>query len=95
MFVPESDAQLIHAAIPGAKPDGNGGYTVPCLTSASVGLIFGGTTFAIDPRDILMEPSQDGINCVSAIIANPIFLGNLWLVRLSHVYFRDLFIDWE
>jgi Eukaryotic aspartyl protease len=67
MFVPESDAELR------AKVDGSGGYTVLCLTSASVALTFSGTTFAIDPRDLLLEPLQDGGNAVNTIIANPIF----------------------
>jgi hypothetical protein len=56
LIVPSSDALVIHQAIPGAKSDGNGGFTVPCTTNASPAATIGGKRFAIDPRDLAFEP---------------------------------------
>lgn len=30
MIMPQADAEAVHAAIPGAEPDGQGGFTLPC-----------------------------------------------------------------
>ena len=52
IVAPAADATAIHAAIPGAKSDGQGAFTVPCTTEAVVALSFGGVAFSIDPRDL-------------------------------------------
>jgi hypothetical protein len=71
IIAPVKDAEALHKLIPGAKADGQGGYTVPCNTNASVTLTFGGKTFPIDPRDLsefgpVNNNDPDG-DCVSAI----------------------------
>ena len=73
ILAPSEDAKKIHAAIEGAKSDGHGGFTVPCMTTASVALTFGNTLFAIDPRDLAIEPvdADDPTgDCVSGIVAD-------------------------
>jgi hypothetical protein len=93
LAVPPADAQTIHQAIPGAQSDGNGGFTVPCTLTSSLALSFGGTSFAIDPRDLTFEP-VDPTNltgdCVSGISSVQIGSSNEWLagdVFLKNVYF--------
>jgi hypothetical protein len=84
MVVPANDAATIHNSIPGAASDGQGGFTVPCTTTASVALTFGGQAFAIDPRDIAFQPvdaNNPQGDCTSGITAGSIGGANEWLVR--------------
>lgn len=92
MVVPAADAAAIHAAILGAKSDGQGGFTVPCTTNASVALSFSGTSFAIDPRDLTFLPVTSDIKgeCVSGISAGNVGAATQWLVGavfLKNAYF--------
>ena len=56
IIVPPADAFAIHAAIPGSRPDGQGGFVIPCDTDAVVAFTFSGQSFAIDPRDLPFIP---------------------------------------
>ncbi len=56
IIAPAADALAIHQQIQGAQSDGQGGFIIPCTTTASVALTFGQTTFAIDPRDLAFAP---------------------------------------
>lgn len=93
IVAPPADAAAIHQLIPGAASDGQGGFTVPCTTNASVALTFGGTEFAIDPRDITfspVDPTNLTGNCVSGISAGEIDGDTTWLVGdvfLKNAYF--------
>ncbi|KAF8199635.1 aspartic peptidase A1 [Pholiota molesta] len=93
MVVPANDAATIHNSIPGAASDGQGGFTVPCTTTASVALTFGGQAFAIDPRDIAFQPvdaNNPQGDCTSGITAGSIGGANEWLVGdvfLKNAYF--------
>ncbi|THH03644.1 hypothetical protein EW145_g6119 [Phellinidium pouzarii] len=93
IIAPTSDANAVHAAIPGAQSDGQGGFTIPCTTSASVALSFGGTSFAIDPRDLLFAPvdaTDPTGDCVSGISSGQIGGATEWLVGdvfLKNAYF--------
>lgn len=83
IVAPDADAQAVHNAIQGAKPDGQGGFTVPCTTQASVALTFGGKTFAIDPRDLAFQPvdaNNPTGDCVSGISSGNIGGATEWLV---------------
>jgi len=83
ILAPAADAAAVHAAIPGAKSDGQGGFTVPCTTTASVALTFGGRSFAIDPRDITFLPvnaSDLAGDCISGIAAGQLGGAGQWLV---------------
>ncbi|KAI8445148.1 aspartic peptidase A1 [Phakopsora pachyrhizi] len=93
MVLPLADATAIHAAIPGSKTDGQGGFTVPCTTQVSVSLNMGGKDFQIKPSDLTFQPISanklDG-DCISGITAGNIGGKNQWLVGdvfLKNVYF--------
>lgn len=84
IVAPPNDAATVHQAIDGAKADGQGGFTVPCNTNASVALTFGGKIFAIDPRDIAVQPvsaADPTGDCVSGIAAGAVGADTEWLVR--------------
>ncbi|KAF8222084.1 aspartic peptidase A1 [Tricholoma matsutake] len=93
IIAPQVDANAIHQAIPGAKSDGQGGFTVPCNTNASLAMTFGGKVFAIDPRDLAVQPLNPNNptgDCVSGIAAGTIGGANEWLmgdVFLKNAYF--------
>jgi hypothetical protein len=75
-------AVAIHAAIPGSASDGQGGFTVPCTTTASLALTFGGTTFSIKPSDLAFLPVTSDLRgeCTSGISSGTIGGPNEWLV---------------
>jgi len=93
IVAPPNDALAIHQLIEGAASDGQGGFTVPCTTNASVALTFGGTVFAIDPRDITFSPVNPNDltgDCTSGISAGEVDGATTWLlgdVFLKNAYF--------
>lgn len=93
LIAPPADAQAIHQAIPGAKSDGNGGFTLPCTTNTSLALSFGGTSFAIDPRDLAfapLDPNNLTGDCASGISPGQVGGAQEWLVGdvfLKNAYF--------
>lgn len=83
IIAPQADADAVHAAIPGAQSDGQGGYTIPCTSNTSIALGFGGTQFAINPVDLLFTPVDANDltgDCVSGISAGEIDGATTWLV---------------
>ncbi|KAH8918774.1 hypothetical protein BT69DRAFT_1225031, partial [Atractiella rhizophila] len=88
-----ADAQAVHAAIPGAASDGNGGFTIPCTTTAVLSMTFGGTSFSMQPQDLTFVPvDQNNLtgDCVSSISAGNIGGDTEWLVGdafLKNVYY--------
>lgn len=85
VIAPPADAAAVHAAIPGAQSDGQGGFTIPCTTTASVALSFSGQSFAIDTRDLLfapVDPTDLTGDCVSGISSGQIGGAEEWLVRI-------------
>ncbi|KAH9481637.1 putative aspartic-type endopeptidase CTSD [Psilocybe cubensis] len=93
IVAPAADAQAVHNLIQGAKSDGQGGFTVPCTLTDSVALTFGGSSFAIDPRDIAftpVDPNDPTGDCVSGITSGDIGGADEWLVGdvfLKNAYF--------
>ncbi|TFK49900.1 aspartic peptidase A1 [Heliocybe sulcata] len=93
IIAPPADATAVHQAIPGAKSDGQGGFTIPCTTTTSLALSFGGTSFAIDPRDLAFQPVDANDltgDCVSGISSGQIGGAQEWLVGdvfLKNAYF--------
>ncbi|KAJ7183146.1 acid protease [Mycena filopes] len=69
LFVaPAKDAAAIHAKIPGAKQQASGQYSIPCDTTASVALKFGGKDFPINTKDLLFATGgQTTGDCTSGI----------------------------
>lgn len=93
IVAPPADAAAVHALIPGAASDGQGGFTLPCTTNASVALTFGGTAFPIEPQDIAFQPvdaSDPTGNCISGISSGEVGAATEWLVGdvfLKNAYF--------
>jgi hypothetical protein len=93
LFVPQADAQVIHQAIPGAADGGNGTFILPCTTTASLALTFGGQSFAIDSRDIIfapVDPNNPTGECISGITGGQFGGPGQWLVGdvfLKNAYF--------
>jgi len=93
IVAPQSDATTFHNAIPGAKADGQGGFTIPCTTTVAVTMTVGGGAFAINPQDLLFLPvDQNDLtgDCISAVSAGQIGGANEWLLGdafLKNAYF--------
>ncbi|KAG8740654.1 hypothetical protein FRC10_004064 [Ceratobasidium sp. 414] len=93
IIAPPADALALHQQIPGAKSDGNGGFTIPCTTNAQVSFKMGTQDFLIDPRDLLFVPvDQNNLqgDCVSGIMSGQIGGAQEWLVGdvfLKNAYF--------
>jgi hypothetical protein len=88
ILAPEHDAKRIHRAIPGARSDDQGGFTIPCDTTAVLALKIGGRTFEIDSRDLSSGPVNEkdpSQGCVSTISFDSGIMNSTteWLVRLS------------
>ena len=82
LVVPEADAEIIHAKIPGTKTDVQWGYLVPCTTTAVVSFTFGGQQFDINPLDLLFNPvDQNNLegDCYSGIALGTVGTANQWL----------------
>ncbi|KAK0204685.1 acid protease [Desarmillaria ectypa] len=93
IIAPQSDATAVHKLISGAQSAGQGSFTVPCTTNASVALTFGGQKFTIDARDLAftpVDPNNPTGDCVSGIAAGSVGANNEWLVGdvfLKNAYF--------
>jgi len=93
IVAPPSDAAAVHALIAGSASDGQGGFTVPCTTNASVALTFGGTSFPIESQDIAFQPvdaSDPTGDCISGISSGEVGAATEWLVGdvfLKNAYF--------
>lgn len=91
IVAPQADAETIHSAIPGAKTDGQGGFTIPCTSTASVALTFSGQTFEIQPEDLLftpVDPNDLTGDCVSGISSGNIGGATEWLVSVIASWFK-------
>ena len=82
ILAPAADAEAVHAKIPGAKSDSQGGFTIPCTNTAVVSLTFGGQKFDINPTDLLftpVDPNDLKGDCVSGISSGDIGGPQQWL----------------
>jgi len=96
IVAPPADANTVHKQIPGAKSDGQGGFTVPCNTQSTIALIFGGMSFSIEPQDIAVQhlnPNNPNGDCVSGIAAGNIGGATEWLV--SYFFSLSIMIDFS
>jgi hypothetical protein len=93
IVAPPNDAAAVHAQIPGAQSDGQGGFTIPCTSTAVLSMTFGGRAFDIDPQDLLFSPVNPNDltgNCVSGVTSGAIGGATEWLVGdvfLKNAYF--------
>ena len=87
MVLSEEYAQAIHRHIPGAIPDGQGGFNIPCNTTTVVGFTYGGQSFPIDPRD-LVGLAVNGSYCASNIAGQlDVPTGEQWIVSVTFLFF--------
>lgn len=93
IVAPGTDAETLHAMIPGSQSDGQGGFTIPCTNQAVVSFTFGGKAFDINPVDLLFLPvDQNNLqgDCISGISSGQIGGPTQWLVGdvfLKNVYY--------
>jgi len=93
ILAPAADAAAVHAKIPGAKDDGQGGFVIPCTSTAVVSMNFGGQAFDINPVDLLfapVDPTNLTGDCLSGITAGNVGGPQQWLVGdvfLKNAYF--------
>jgi hypothetical protein len=93
MVAPQADAEAVHARIPGSKSDGQGGFTIPCNTTATVSFKFGGQDWPLLARDMIFVPLNENDpngDCVSALGGGTVGQANEWLVgaaALKRLYF--------
>ena len=67
-----ADATIIHQQIPGAFFDpGSGFFIIPCNTTAVFAVKFGGVSYAIHHRDLILTPANGSL-CASNIIPGTI-----------------------
>lgn len=82
IIAPATDAEAVHAKIPGSKSDGQGGFVIPCTNNAVVSMTFGGQAFDINPVDLLFAPvDQNNLqgDCISGISSGNIGGPTQWL----------------
>jgi len=82
IIAPTADAEAVHAKIPGAKPDGQGGFSIPCTNTAVVSLTFAGQAFDINPIDLLFAPVDANDlqgDCLSGITSGDVGSPQQWL----------------
>ncbi|KAI0316720.1 aspartic peptidase domain-containing protein [Amylostereum chailletii] len=93
IIAPPNDAQTVMSAIPGAKSDGQGGFTIPCTSNTTISMTFGGQQFDIDPRDLAfvpVDPTDLTGDCVAGISSGQVGGADEWLVGdvfLKNAYF--------
>ena len=93
IVAPQGDAEAVHKLIAGSKSDGQGAFSIPCKSNASVALTFGGTQFNIDFRDLALQPldpNNPNGDCSSGITGGNIGGNTVWLcgdVFLKNAYF--------
>ncbi|KIW05415.1 hypothetical protein, variant [Verruconis gallopava] len=87
ILVPYDDAVQLHELIPNYKTAGTETFIVPCDSTASVQLTFGGVTYGISPKDYVGRQTTGG--CSSNIVGRQTFGPKQWLVGdvfLKNVY---------
>jgi len=86
VLMPKSDAQALHALIPGSAQNGEI-FVVPCSSNANVFFTFSGVQYAVSPKDYVGQNLGNG--CQSKIIGHQAFGPNEWIlgaVFLKNVY---------
>ena len=86
ILIPQKDADLIHSRIQGAQfIAGFGVYVIPCDTTSTVSLVFGGNNYTIQTADLIME-NLGGNFCVSSILPSSFKFWLLGVPFLKSVY---------
>ncbi|KAF7346699.1 Acid protease [Mycena sanguinolenta] len=65
---PEADVRTIYAAIPGSTEPEETIFQIPCNTTATISVSFGGQTWSIGAKDLVQEPVSSGSSeCFGAL----------------------------
>ncbi len=95
MVLPQADAEAILSGVDGAESDGQGGFVVPCDTTASLALTFGGQEFTIEPTDFAIQPvggaSANNL-CTCGITSGNIGGATEWLVSVLPSLYYNTFV---
>ncbi|EXJ86142.1 hypothetical protein A1O1_06512 [Capronia coronata CBS 617.96] len=86
VLMPPSDADTLHALIPGSSHNGEI-YIVPCSSTASVYFTFSGVKYAVSPKDYVGRPSGSG--CQSNIVGHQPFGPDEWI--LGDVFLKNVY----
>ena len=75
----EAFAKADHSHIIGAQTDGSGTFNMPCDTTTTISVTFGGRAFPIDQRDFVGKSIDNtGTRCLSRISGQDIH--GKWLI---------------
>ena len=86
VLMPPTDAQALHALIPGSVASGEY-YNIPCTATADVQFTFSGVAYSVAPKDYVGKPT--GNLCTSNIIGHQAFGPNEWI--LGDVFLKNVY----
>lgn len=86
VLMPPTDAQALHALIPGSVASGEY-YNIPCTATANVQFTFSGVAYSVSPKDYVGKPT--GNLCTSNIIGHQAFGPNEWI--LGDVFLKNVY----
>ncbi|KAF1967574.1 acid protease [Bimuria novae-zelandiae CBS 107.79] len=90
VFLPEDDADALHALIDGAQRDGET-FSVPCSTTTFLQIKFGEQVYGVDPKDWVGGTTEEG--CRSNIFARQTFGDDQWL--LGDVFLKNVYAAFD
>ena len=86
VLMPPTDAEALHALIPGSVANGEY-YNIPCTATADVQFTFSGVAYSVSPKDYIGKPT--GNLCTSNIIGHQAFGPNEWI--LGDVFLKNVY----
>ncbi|KAH7912655.1 aspartic peptidase domain-containing protein [Hygrophoropsis aurantiaca] len=79
--------------IAGGQPFGQGFYSVPCNGIPTIGLVFGGTSFAISPETFKFATDpNDSTRCIGGLVSMEQDLG-FWII--GDVFLRNVYTSFD
>ncbi|KAK5947247.1 hypothetical protein PMZ80_001396 [Knufia obscura] len=89
ILMPPSDAEALHAQIPGSAASGEG-FTMPCNTNVKLEVRINGELYSISPKDYIGTPaSTSSSTCGSTIIGHQAFGESQWI--LGDVFLKNVY----
>ena len=86
VLMPPTDAEALHALIPGSVANGEY-YNIPCTATADVQFTFSDVAYSVSPKDYIGKPT--GNLCTSNIIGHQAFGPNEWI--LGDVFLKNVY----
>ena len=89
LLLPPPDAKVVHNAIPGSSPNGEG-FNIPCNSNVNLQFKINGQLFAVSPKDYVGKPIATGsATCQSNIIGHTAFSATQWI--LGDVFLKNCY----